>query len=356
MPKAFLDAAQRQRSDQLHSTHRALSAVEEAARKAVKQHDKYMRTMESVVSAILDNSDRMEETRMLFGPQGEEVIAPTFEVTGRFADAFVAWKSSAEVQKMREDLDALGYLSGMAKRSVKLAEKSSSDLEKAAQNAAQVRKKAKDVAVGRTLTSRENRRAAKRTEVEAQVQVMNDAVVESMLSIAKWWSSKLVAVTNGIYSSYADIGAATTALFPPPSPAVRPVSAGEHAPLGTPPPPPQPPALPPSELRQDPSLNHLTAVHADPTVPAAHSIPPSSVSARHPQTTTTNSSVSNTRTATAVTANAETLTRNAASSPSLLTSAEHRDDAGGPMQGRASEAVTVVPPPTAGVPLVFRTR
>jgi vacuolar-type H+-ATPase subunit H len=323
MPKEFLDAEQLQRSDQLYFTHKALSSIEAAAREAVKQHDKYIDAVDKVISAILDNSDCMEETRRLFGSSGETAIAPTFEVTGRLSDAFTAWKSSTEVRKLRADLEALGDLSRTAKRSVKLAEESSSDLEKAAQKAAKYNTKNVEKRMKHGYSARLTRRKEQWNAANTQVLVMDNAVIESMLSLGKWWSGKLVAVTEGLCASYAHIGAVTTTLFSSHSVNLSPTGEQLQA----------PPSPRPSTQQLLRGASPVTSQpsqpqgHVNPMLLSSSSAQLSCVSSRQKPRTATGAGGAATRAPTTAVAGAGGLAENAPPPLFALAAAQHRDAA-----------------------------
>lgn len=363
MPKEYLNAEQLQRSDQLYFTHKALSTVQDAAKEAMKQYDKYLEAMDKVVSALLDNSDCVEETRKLFGPRGEQQLAPTFEVTGRLSDAFAAWKASGAVKKMRADLEALGDLSGTAKRSVKLAEKSSSDLEKAAQKAAKYNTDKMERKIDKGRSSRQKRLKEQQDEANAQVQVMDNAVIESMLSLGKWWSGKLVALTDGLYESYADIGTAIISIFP-------------HLPSGSRPSPEvlrsPPPALQShqntrsAESSRATSQHHRASGNTDLTGQSSPSAPSSSVNARSPQAAEAGGPFPPTRAATTA-AGADALAGSAPPPLFAMAAARHRDVADPAMPDSAppntnhsnnrsggSSLAHAAPLQMAGAPLLFQ--
>ncbi|KPI83993.1 hypothetical protein ABL78_6968 [Leptomonas seymouri] len=347
MPKSFLDEAQQQRSDQLFFTHKALSSVQGAATEAVRQYDKYVKAVEKVISTILENSDCIEEMRQSLGPRGEALIPPTFEATSLLFDSFTAWKSSADVKNLRSDLEALADLSCMAKRSVKLAEKSSADLAKAAHKAANFNTKEMERKISDASASRQKRLKAQQDEVNEQARMMDTAVVESMLSLGSWWSKKLIVVAEGLYRSYRDTAAASTAPFPSLPPAMR--SAGE---LVQPPPYSlQPQAQSLTESSPPTSQSNRPSERTDPNAPMSANAPFDSASSRLREGTETGSA--NRSTHAAVTHPTGTNASVANTVPfSVMATAERRDSAGVGALGASRDAAYVVPPPMAGVPLV----
>lgn len=211
-----LSTAQAMRSAQLKMTHMSLTALEEAAAKAIAYQGKYMAAVENLISCMLDCSDAVEQTRALLGADGAERMTPTFEVTGQLSQSFEAWKSSAELLQVKHDFETLMHMCTVAKRTTRIGEEQE---EQVVKYAARCAKKAPRVRTRGTSPSGSvaapKRESASHTARVAKLEELNSASSETLKSLGVWWSGKLAKMAQSIIEDLARFGSATVRSFSP---------------------------------------------------------------------------------------------------------------------------------------------
>lgn len=216
--KQYLSAAQTMRAEQLKSTQKSLGALCDAATNAAKYQGKYVAALETLMRCLLDCSDEVEQTRVMFSADGEAAIAPTFEVTDRLAQSFAALKASAELTKMKLDFEHLADACTLAKRSSAIAAKQTSKLKECAARCTKHKSRIQKRGDVQCSSSTARRQKSESEKLETQMTELNRADIETMMSLSTWWACKLAALSERIADDMSHLGTATAHFFAPPPP------------------------------------------------------------------------------------------------------------------------------------------
>ncbi|KAK7201952.1 hypothetical protein NESM_000263100 [Novymonas esmeraldas] len=225
MTKTYLTEEQVRRAEHLAFLHKSLSSLGDATAEAIKYHDKYVAALDKMVGLLLDNSDALEEIRRLFGGAG---IEPTFEVTGQLSTSFTTWKESRELLHIREDLLGLSDTSAVAKRNVKMTEKTCASLEAAQKQCAKLSSPSQQRKMERSVPRQQRLLREKKENTLTLKAELDHAVSESMRSLSAWWAKKLASLSCTLTTDFAKLGELTSKCYAPPPPPPNPASGPQH--------------------------------------------------------------------------------------------------------------------------------
>lgn len=256
-----LDTQQQRRVKHVRAVHTSMKDLNAALSEALRCHDRYYAAMDKVVNLLALHSDTLEDAREQLGSCVAD-FTPTHSVAGQLCNAHNAWKASEEMAGLRKELDDLKGLTESGRQMTKRAKTNVEEMEKCAIRCAAVNSTEHRSKIAERSGKAREKALVEQREVNAKMAMLDTKVQQDVQATGVWWSEKVALHCGSLYTTVAQLGQRTVALFPltpaashaPPSYTAGQPPQKEQPPLPPPPPPPaassSPPALYSTERRE----------------------------------------------------------------------------------------------------------